>query len=120
MWQLPTAAVQVCASDDLARNLANCRDRIAEAKDQGARLVILPECFPFLGRREADKLAIAETLDVAAPGPILGMLVEAATRHGVWIVGGGMPERVPGDEKRTYNTSVAIAPDGALVAAYRK
>jgi deaminated glutathione amidase len=120
MWQLPTAAVQMCATDDLKANLAVCRERVAEAAAAGARLVILPECFPFLGRREGDKLAIAETLDLARPGPIAGTLVELATKHGVWLIGGGLPERVPGDNARTYNTAAVFAPDGRLAAAYRK
>jgi predicted amidohydrolase len=120
MWQLTTGAVQMCATDDLARNLAVCRDRVAEAAAEGARLVILPECFAFLGRREGDKLAIAETLDPARPGPIVSTLVELATQHKVWLIGGGLPERVPGDDVRTYNTAAVFAPDGTLAAAYRK
>jgi predicted amidohydrolase len=120
MWQLTTAAVQMTATDDLARNLATCKERIGEAAAAGARLVILPECFAFLGQKEGDKLAIAEVLDPAKPGPILTMLAEAATRHGAWIVGGGLPEIVPGDAKRTYNTAAVIAPDGRIAARYRK
>jgi predicted amidohydrolase len=38
----------------------------------------------------------------------------------VWIVGGGMAERVPGDARRTYNTAVVIDPRGAVTARYRK
>ena len=120
MWQLPVAAVQLSSTDDLARNLTTSRRLVAEAAGAGARLVILPECFAFLGRREADKLAIAEALDPARPGPILGMLIEAATEHRAWVIGGGLPEIVPGDDRRTYNTAAVVSPDGALVAAYRK
>jgi predicted amidohydrolase len=120
MWQLTTAAVQMCATDDLARNLAVCREQVAAAAGLGARLVILPECFAFLGRTEGDKLAIAESLDLARPGPIVSMLVELATKHQIWLVGGGLPERVPCDAARTYNTAAVFAPDGTLAAAYRK
>jgi predicted amidohydrolase len=79
---------------------------------------VLPECFAFLGRGEGDKLAIAETLE--GDGPIVGMLRELAARHGAWLVGGGMPERVPGDGKRTYNTCVVVDPRGQIAARYRK
>src|SRR5262245_25035731 len=120
MWQLTTAAVQMCSTDDLDRNLAVCRERVGEAVAGGARLVILPECFAFLGRKEGDKLGIAEVLDVAKPGKILGTLIDLATRHGIWLIGGGLPERVPGDDRRTYNTAAVIAPDGTIAAAYRK
>jgi predicted amidohydrolase len=120
MWQLTTGAVQMCATDDLTRNLAVCREQVAAAAGRGARLVILPECFAFLGRKEGDKLAIAEALDLARPGPIVSTLVELATEHEIWLVGGGLPERVPGDAVRTYNTAAVFAPDGSLAAAYRK
>jgi predicted amidohydrolase len=48
------------------------------------------------------------------------MLRELATRHGVWIVGGGTPERVPGDSRRTYNTALVIDPRGDIATRYRK
>jgi len=117
-WQLRVGAVQLRSTDVLATNLATCRELAARAASEGARLIVLPECFAFLGRRENDKLAVAE--DLERGGPILEMLRELATRHGVSIVGGGMPERVPGDPERTYNTAVVIDPAGELVARYRK
>ena len=94
------------------------------------QLVALPECFSFLGRGEGDKLAIAESLDGDgngngngngnARGPILDLLRDAATRHGIHVLGGGTPELVVGDAKRTYNTAVLVGPSGDLVARYRK
>lgn len=122
-WQLRIAALQMCARGELAANLAVCRARIAEAAAAGARVVVLPECFAFLGAGgpgAADKLAIAESFDGPEIGPIQALLVEAARAHGAWIVGGGVPERVPGDAARTYNTAVVFDPRGALVARYRK
>ena len=119
-WELRVGAVQLRSTDDLDANLATTRRLVTEAATDGAKLVVLPECFSFLGRKEGDKLAIAEVLDVARPGPILATLVELATRHGVWLIGGGLPERVPGDDRRTYNTAAVIAPDGTIAGAYRK
>lgn len=117
-WQLRVAAAQLCSTDDLTANLARCGELTARAAADGAQLVVLPECFSFLGRREGDKHAMAETLD--GSGPVLGALRELATKHGVWMLGGGTPERVPGDDKRTYNTAVVVDPRGELVARYRK
>lgn len=118
---LVTAAVQMCSSDDLGANLEVVRARVGEAAAAGAQLVVLPECFAFLGRGERDKMAIAESLD-GAPGPILGALCELAAKHGVFVIGGGMPE-LEGDAqgaKRAYNTAVVVSPEGRLVARYRK
>jgi deaminated glutathione amidase len=117
-WELRVAAIQMCSTEDLSANLAVCRDLTAKASADGAKLVVLPECFSFLGRREGDKLAIAESLE--AGGPVMATLRELAVRHGIWMIGGGTPEIVPGDAGRTYNTAVAIDPRGELIARYRK
>ncbi len=118
-WRLPTAAIQMTAVADLETNLAVVRRLVNEAATSGAKLAVLPECFPFLGTTEGAKMATAESLD-GSPGPIRSTLSELATRHGLWIVGGGMPERIEGDPRRAYNTAVVIAPDGELRARYRK
>jgi predicted amidohydrolase len=117
-WQLRVGAVQLRSTDDVSANLATCSELAARAASEGAQLVVLPECFSFLGRREGDKLAMAESLD--GKGPVMSTLRELATKHGIWIVGGGTPELVPGDARRTYNSAIAIDPRGELVARYRK
>jgi len=116
MWtELDIAAIQMCSTDDLAKNLATCRDLVERAN---ARLVVLPECFAFLGRSEQDKLAIAETVE--GDGPIMQMLRDAARAGDSYVIAGGMPERIPDDPTRTYNTAVVVGPQGQLVATYRK
>ncbi|HZJ64502.1 MAG TPA: carbon-nitrogen hydrolase family protein [Kofleriaceae bacterium] len=117
-WELRVGAVQLRSTHDLAANLAKCAELTGEAAADGAQLVVLPECFSFLGRTERDKLEVAEAMD--GDGPVMTALRGLAAKHGVWIVGGGTPERVRGEPKRTYNTAVAIDPRGELVASYRK
>jgi len=118
-WQLRVGAVQMRSTGDLVQNLTTCGALTAQAAAEGARLVVLPECFALLGRGEGEKLAIAETLEHKT-GPVMTMLRDLATKHGVWIVGGGMAETVAGDPERTYNTAVVVDPSGELVARYRK
>ena len=115
-WELRVAAVQMRSTADLAANLATCRELAGHAAADGAKLVVLPECFPFLGRGEGDKLPVAEALD--GGGPVTAMLRETATKHGVWLVGGGMPEKA--EPERTYNACVVIDPGGQVLATYRK
>jgi predicted amidohydrolase len=112
---------QLCSTEDLGSNLATCARLAERAKDAGAGLLLLPEDFAFLGRRESDRRDIAETLDADHPGPILGALIEWARRHQMWLIGGGMAERVadPAD-RRVHNTCVVVSPAGELVACYRK
>jgi deaminated glutathione amidase len=112
------AVVQLNSQDTVAENLVRVRHWLAQAAAAGAKLVALPENFAFFGE-EAQKRELAERLDGAFPGPILAALAEAATKHGVWIVGGGMPERSD-DPARPYNTAVLVDPKGQVAASYRK
>ena len=45
------------------------------------------------------------------------MLSRAAAAHGLWVVGGSIPEL---DGGRVYNTSYVFAPDGRGAARHRK
>jgi predicted amidohydrolase len=106
------------SGDDLEANLGAVTELTARAADQGAQLVALPECFSFLGRGEGDKLEVAEVL--GAGGPVMTTLRELAIKHKIYLLGGGTPEVVEGDSKRTYNTAVVVNPGGHLIARYRK
>lgn len=108
------AAVQMTSVDDVAVNLAAASQWVSQAADQGAELVVLPENFAFL-RREGMPIPCAQSL----AGEIVEALRAWASRHRIWIVGGSFHESVP-DDPRVHNTSVAIAPDGAIAAVYRK
>ncbi len=110
------AAIQMVSSTDLRANLGAARRLIAQAASEGARLVVLPEYFCFMGRADTDKLAIAEA---PGAGPIQQMLAEAAAAHGVWLIGGTLPLRSP-DPQRVLNSCCVFAPDGSLAARYDK
>ncbi len=115
----------MCAGNDKSGNLARCRHLAGEARRAGAALLLLPECFAFIGAAERDKFAVAENLDAERPGPILATLIEIATTHEMWVIGGGVAE-IPaghGDRatlERTYNTCVVVSPRGHITALYRK
>lgn len=108
------AAVQMTSTDDVATNLASAAKLVAQAAEQGAELVVLPENFAFL-RRDGAPIPCAQSLD----GEIVGALREWARSHRIWLVGGTFHEAIPG-EVRVANTSVAVAPNGERVAVYRK
>jgi deaminated glutathione amidase len=112
------AVVQLNSQDNVAANLARVRHWVSQAASAGARLVVLPENFAFMGE-EAAKREVAERLDRTQPGPIVAAIAEAAAAHGVWIIGGGMPEKND-DPARPYNTSIVVDPTGAVVRSYRK
>jgi nitrilase len=110
------AAIQMVSSPDVAHNLARARHWLEQAAAQGARLAALPEYFCLLGRRDDDKLAIAEALGT---GPIQQMLADAARELGLWIIGGTLPLATP-DPARVRNSCLVYGPDGRLAARYDK
>lgn len=118
------AAAQLCSTEDLSANLDTCKRLATEAAGRGAKLLVLPENFAYLGLRERDKYEVAEHIDAGSPGPILAALIEMAASHEMWVIGGGMPELLPGESAgsvtRTYNACVALAPGGEIAAVYRK
>ncbi|WP_153111698.1 carbon-nitrogen hydrolase family protein [Propionivibrio limicola] len=110
------AAVQMVSTPRVAENLKVAGELIAEAAAQGAELVALPEYFPIMGLRDADKVAVREAY---GSGPIQDFLAETAQKHGIWLVGGSMP-LVAREDGKVLNTCLAHDPNGACVARYDK
>lgn len=110
------AALQTVATPDVDRNLDRAARLIRQAADAGARLVALPEYFCLMGRRDDDKLAVAEA---DGSGPIQDFLSAQARQHGLWLVGGTLPIRAaaPG---RVRNACCVYGPLGDRVARYDK
>jgi len=108
------AVVQMTSTDDVGANLAAAEKWVAQAAEQGAELIALPENFAYL-RREGTGVPSAQSLE----GEIVCALRAWAGRHRIWLVGGTFHEAIPG-ETRVHNTSVAISPRGEIVAVYRK
>jgi deaminated glutathione amidase len=114
------AALQMVSTPERERNLKDAARLIAEAASDGARLVLLPEYFCFMGFKETDKLAVREAY---GDGPIQRFLADAARRHGVWVIGGTLPlavtEPAP-DAGRVLNTTLVFDPEGKEAARYDK
>jgi nitrilase len=97
-------------------NLIEVERLIRDAGQLGASLVVLPENFAFMGRRDQDQLGLAED---DGDGPLQSFLSRAAERFGLWIVGGTMPLKcaTPG---RVRSASLVFNDRGARVARYDK
>ncbi len=101
------AVVQLNSGEDKSANLAQAGVLLARAAATGAALIVLPEMFNGFGRWET-MTAAAEPI----PGPTHDWLAEQARRHRVWLVGGSITEREPG-ESRCHNTSLLFDPTDA-------
>lgn len=114
---LVCAVVQLQSGDDVASNLAAVKAAVSQAAGRGARLILLPENFAYFGT-ESGRAGVAEDVGTKT-GPIMSLLAALCREHGVYLVGGGMPEK-SGNQQRPYNACVVVDPGGQVLGIYRK
>src|SRR5687768_7765371 len=103
---LHVAVAQMNSGADKEANVASALDLIDRAAAAGARMVVLPEVWAYLGPDEGNRPS-AEPI----PGPITERLAQRARRHGMYIHGGSILEVAAGDPGM-YNTAFVIDPNG--------
>ncbi|XP_073960492.1 omega-amidase NIT2-B isoform X3 [Choristoneura fumiferana] len=110
---LKIALVQLPVGADKTKNVAAAVKEIQLAKERGAQLVALPECFnsPY-GTKFFEQYA-----EEVPSGETSRALSRAAAECGVCVVGGTVPERCGG---RLYNTCTVWDASGKLLAQHRK
>lgn len=117
---LKVALIQIKAGADKAANLAKVSKFIDDAVTSSTigqlDLVMLPECFnsPYAVdqfRNYAELIPSGETTSV---------LSELAKKHGIFIVGGSIPELDPELDNKIFNTSLTFSPLGQIIAKHRK
>ncbi|MFT3923586.1 MAG: carbon-nitrogen hydrolase family protein [Myxococcales bacterium] len=118
MTTTQVAVVQMTSKPDLAHNLESAERLVKRAAQAGAKLVVLPECFAWIGP-EGSQRALAESLD-GAPGPVLARCQGWAREFGVELILGSFTELTEEGGPRVYNTSVHLGADGSLKQRYRK
>ena len=108
--------VQMTSTGDVDANMRTVHRLVGDAADRGAEMVLVPECFSYLGP-EQGKVDVAESLDEG--GPILERCREAASAAGVDVVYGGFWEKsaAPG---KVRNACIYMRADGSISAVYRK
>ena len=110
------AAIQMASGPMVSGNLKEAGRLIANAAEQGAKLVVLPEFFAIMGMTEQDKLKVSEQ---AGTGPIQSFLSETARRHKIWLVGGSIPLAASTPDK-VKNSCLVFDDQGVQVARYDK
>jgi len=108
--------VQMTSAADVASNLQSAATLLEQAAAAGARVALLPENFSFMGRRDADKRAIAER---DGSGLVQDFLSRRARELGIWIVAGTTPiADTPGE--RVAAACLVYDDQGGRVARYDK
>ncbi|MBI5923802.1 MAG: carbon-nitrogen hydrolase family protein [Betaproteobacteria bacterium] len=114
--KLRIAAIQMISGPEVGPNLETARQLIAQARQQGAQLVALPEYFPLIGASDSERLAAREADE---NGPIQSFLSDTARELGIWLVGGSLP-LTANDSNKLRNSCLVYDPGGKRVARYDK
>lgn len=110
------AAIQMATGPSVDSNLIEVERLINEAVEMGATLVVLPENFAFMGKKDQDQLRIAEA---PGAGRLQSFLSETADRLGIWLVGGTIPLQASAPD-RVRSATLVFDAAGQQVARYDK
>ncbi|CAG8581679.1 55_t:CDS:10 [Ambispora gerdemannii] len=109
------ACVQLLVTKDKLKNLKNAKSKILEAAREGAKVVVLPECFNSPYGTQYFK----EYAESIPAGPSISALSEAAKEANVYLIGGSIPEHDE-ETRKLYNTCTVFDPKGTIIAKHRK
>ncbi|MAU53419.1 MAG: amidohydrolase [Roseovarius sp.] len=111
------ALLQLTSSDDPAENLATMRALMAEARADGAEIILTPEVCNCVSasRRHQNAVLSPEESD-----PVLAGLRDEAARLGTWLLIGSLALRTEDRDGRFANRSFLIDAAGDIRARYDK
>ena len=113
---MKVAAIQMISATSPALNCQTAERLISQAVADGAQCIVLPEYWPLMGRKDTDKLDIAEH---DGDGPLQVWMSGCAKRHGIWLIGGTIP-LISSEPEKVFNSTLVYGPDGAVQARYDK
>lgn len=111
--RLNVGLVQMNSQEDKQQNLTQATKMIRHLASEGAKLIMMPEHFNYLGP-ESDKRKNSEPLDTS---PSLAKMKSLAKELQVYIHIGTFLES---KGERIYNTGVVLDSSGEIAAIYRK
>lgn len=110
------AAIQLASGTNVSANLLEIEKLTEQAVSEGAKLVVLPENFAYMGKSCSEIRAIAET---EGNGPLQDFLSHLASRFGIWVVGGTIPLETT-DASRFRSACLVFDDKGERKARYDK
>lgn len=124
------AAIQMVSGGDTAANMSRAAALLAQAKNNGAELVVLPEMFSCIGSRSQAQNAIQYKNQQAT----IGALAALAKQQQLWLVAGSIPymdqsiEDVSGNaadnnkaiSPKPFARCIVFNSEGAIEASYDK
>lgn len=111
------AVAQFGPGPNPAENVSTIQALVHAASHNSARLIVLPEYSSVLGGKLGDWVVeYAESMD----GPFVEAMTELADECNIAIVVGMLEKSDSTQEKRPYNTAIAVLPGVGVAAKYRK
>jgi len=117
------ALCQIMVGGDKTANIQAAKEAISKAAAAGAKLISLPECWnsPYSTTsfpEYAETVPDIGRLPTQNDSPSIASLCELAKEHGIYLIGGSIPERA--SNGNIYNTCVIIDPSGQIIGKHRK
>lgn len=109
------ACLQMNSGSDLAVNLRQLKEMVAEAAGNGAQFVLSPEYCLLM---DGSGRVMREGALPADGGSVLPELQALAAQLNVWLLAGSLT--LKSDDERIVNRSCLIAADGRIAATYDK
>jgi nitrilase len=106
------AAIQMASGPIVSANLSEAQRLISDAVHQGAKFVVLPENFSYMGMSEEDILEVAEPY---GKGLVQEFLSTQAKKHGIWLAGGTVS--IQSEHKDKIYAALLLFNDRGYVAA---
>jgi nitrilase len=106
----------MASGPNLSANLLAAEKLVTEAVDAGAKLVVLPENFAFMGESDQENIKFKEA---EGDGPLQNFLSQLAASLSVWVVGGTIPLEA-NDPSKIRSACLVYNDKGEQVARYDK
>lgn len=113
--QVKSALCQVLVTDDKQANILHARSMITEAAENGAELVVLPECWNCPYSNDSFP-KYAEDLSTGF-APSFDFMADMAKKLGIVLVGGSIPEKAG---ENLYNTCFIFGKNGDMLGKFSK
>jgi len=113
---------------DKELNIKEAEAALDEAAAGNVDMISLPECWNSPYATSAFPVyaelvpKVGDTKVSAKDSPSSAMMMRIAKKHGVYLIGGSVPEREVNSDgtEKIYNTCIVVNPDGEVVAKHRK
>lgn len=110
------AGIQMASGPNVLSNLIEAERLIKIAANEGAKIVVLPEYFCIMGKKDTDKVKVRED---EGSGPIQRFLAKMAKKHKIWLIGGSVP-LASKQSGKIRNSCLVFNDKGVQVARYDK